>query len=127
MKRRRQAGFTLVEVLVALAIVTIAFAAIMGLLTQAVDTTTLLSQRNYALWIAQNRLAELHSTQAWPAVGNQQGEVQLAQRDWQWRQETQATADASLRRVIVTVHAQGQDNELIRLVAALQQPPPSKR
>ena len=126
MRPTAQTGFTLVEVLVALAIVTIAFAAIMGLLAQAVDTTTLLSQRNYALWVAQDRLAQLHSSQAWPSVGSQQGKATLAQREWHWQQQTEATADASLRRVIVTVRTEDGDNDLIRLVAALRQPPAKK-
>ena len=54
---RRQRAFTLVEILVALAILAIALTAGMRALAQATDTATALKARTLALWVAQNRLA----------------------------------------------------------------------
>ncbi|NDP43784.1 MAG: type II secretion system minor pseudopilin GspI, partial [Aromatoleum sp.] len=50
-------GFTLIEILVALAILAVALAAGMRAVAQSSDSATLLKQRTLALWVAQNRLA----------------------------------------------------------------------
>ena len=55
MKRVR--AFTLIEVLVALAIVAVALAAGMRALAQSADGASSLKARTLALWVAQNRLA----------------------------------------------------------------------
>ena len=51
-------GFTLVEVLVALALLAVALAAGMRALAQAADGAGTLKARTLALWVAQNRLAQ---------------------------------------------------------------------
>ena len=62
----RARGFTLVEVLVALAVLAIALAAVMRAMAQAVDTTVSLREHSVALWVAQNRLMEHEMRQDWP-------------------------------------------------------------
>ena len=57
MKRTRAPGFTLIEVLVALAIVAVALSAGMRALAQGADGASSLKARTLALWVAENRLA----------------------------------------------------------------------
>ena len=59
-------GFTLVEILVALAILAVALAAGMRAVAQSADGATLLKQRTLALWVAQNRLAAAQLATPWP-------------------------------------------------------------
>ena len=66
-------GFTLVEILVALAVVAVALAAGMRAVAQAADGATLLKQRTLALWVAQNRLAAAQLAVAWPTLGSARG------------------------------------------------------
>ena len=54
--RKKQLGFLLVEILVALAILAIPLAAITRAVSQAIDTTAALRDRSIALWVAQDRL-----------------------------------------------------------------------
>ena len=54
---RRTRAFTLIEVLVALAIVAVALAAGMRALAQSADGATSLKMRTLALWVAENPLA----------------------------------------------------------------------
>ena len=65
----RARGFTLVEILVALAIVAVALTAGMRALAQAADSATALKARTLALWVAQNRLAAAQIATPWPALG----------------------------------------------------------
>ncbi len=65
----RPRGFTLVEILVALAIIAVALAAGMRALAQSADSATALKARTLALWVAQNRLAAAQVATPWPAAG----------------------------------------------------------
>ena len=55
----RTRGFTLVEVLVALAIVALGSAAVMTALSTGSQSTSRLRERSYAEWVALNRLTEI--------------------------------------------------------------------
>src|SRR5256885_498304 len=57
MIRRASRGFTLIEILVALAIIAVALAAGLRALSQSIDSAGALKQRTLALWVAQNRIA----------------------------------------------------------------------
>ena len=54
-----QAGFALIEVLVGLAVLSIALIAGLKAIASAADTQLVLSQRTQALWSADNALADL--------------------------------------------------------------------
>lgn len=71
MRRRSlvQDGFTLIEVLIALAIVSIALAAALRALGVSATGAERLQQHALALQAAGNRLAELRLTRAFPPVG----------------------------------------------------------
>ena len=96
-------GFTLVEVLVALAVLAIALAAIMRSLGQAIDTTATLRERNMALWVAQNRLAEHEMRRSWPAVDTIDGDTEMGGARWFWREQVSTTPEAEIRRIEITV------------------------
>src|SRR5271154_6749398 len=91
--RPRERGFTLIEVLVALAIVAIGMAAVLGALTSSASTVLYMRDKTLAQWIALNHIAEqrLQMTpgQA-PQTGNSDGDVDYAGQKWHWRQETVA-------------------------------------
>jgi general secretion pathway protein I len=79
-------GFTLVEVLVALAIVALGSAAVMTALGTGSQSTSRLRERSYAEWVALNRLAEIRVSREWPLASNELGEETMAGQRWQWRQ-----------------------------------------
>lgn len=96
-------GFTLLEVLIALAVVAIAVAAILhGIGTGATHTTDLQTRR-LASWVAQNHLAELRLRRQWPAVQQTTGTTRMAGHTWRWRQTVSQTQAAGIRRVDVNV------------------------
>lgn len=67
---RRRAGFTLLEVLVALAVVSIALAAGLRAAGVLTDNAERLSDVMAAQWCADNQLTELRLRRAFPGVGD---------------------------------------------------------
>jgi general secretion pathway protein I len=99
----RNGGFTLIEVLVALAIIAVALAAGLRAVAQSTDSATLLKQRTLALWVAQNRLAEAQLTPGGPAEGAREGDATQAGSRFRWREAVSRTPNASFRKIELTV------------------------
>jgi len=99
----RQRAFTLVEMLVALAVVAVALTAGMRALAQSADGAGTLKARTLALWVAQNRLAAAELAQALPPTGARTGEATQAGLAFVWRETVGATPNPSFRRVDVEV------------------------
>jgi general secretion pathway protein I len=103
---RRSVGFTLIEVLVALAIVAIGMAAVLGALTSSASTVLYMRDKTLAQWVALNHIAEQRlQNQAGqvPQVGKSDGDVDYAGSKWHWHQEIVATAVQGMIRMDVRV------------------------
>jgi len=96
-------GFTLLEVLVAIAFLAIAFSAVARLYGDNINTVVHLRQKTLAHWIAQNIAQEVTLEQSLPAAGAHSGTVQMANTDWYWRLQIAATGDAEVRRLQIEV------------------------
>ena len=105
MKPNRHGGFTLLEVLVALAILAVTMAAVGRAASSGVQHVEAMRVRVLADWVAQNRLA-LHAARGdWLPVGIQNGEEEQAGRKYAWREEIIATPNPTLRRIVVNVYS----------------------
>jgi general secretion pathway protein I len=102
----RARGFTLVEVMVALAIVAIALPALLMALYRQIDDTAYLRDKTLAEMVAANQLAQLRlviaSTRSL-TTGKDNGTAQLADRDWYWWIETTSTEQANYFRIAISV------------------------
>jgi general secretion pathway protein I len=113
----RARGFTLIEILVAVAVLAIALSAILAGMTHYASTAGRLKQKTIALWVAHNRLTELELQSAPPATGNSDGEVSMANQKWKWLVEVKSTPDPRLRRVDIRVQANETEGTLATLSA----------
>lgn len=94
-------GFTLIEVLVALAILAVAAAGLIGAAERHVDTIRALERRTAALWVAENHVAELTvSSEAMPATAQQ---VEMLGRIWSVQISRRASDDPDLDAMRISV------------------------
>ncbi len=101
-RMRPERGFTLIEVLVALAIVTIGMAALLGALSSSADSVGYLRDKTLAEWVALNRVAEVRLSLQRPTKGKTSGDVEMAGRHWTWQQEVLETEIKGILRVDVS-------------------------
>ena len=100
---RRGRGFTLLEVLVALAIFAVVAASVLSASARSLKTAARLEDKTFATWLADNRLQEIQLADAPPVEGREQGEESYAGRRWLWQSEVQGTSEPSMLRVTVHV------------------------
>ena len=117
--RCRQKGLTLIEVLVALAIFTVAAAAMMGNIIASTQAEDQLRIRTYAYWVAQNRMAKVELEPHWPSVGIKSGEAdKMMGSEWHWQMKVIDTSAQDLRRVDIEIRREAeQENADARLTA----------
>jgi general secretion pathway protein I len=100
-------GFTLLEVLVALAILALSAAAVLRQTQLGVQHQQRLELKSAALWIADDALSSLSLSSNFLPVGRSVRTLSLQGQDWEVTTEVSATPDANLRRVVVSVAIAG--------------------
>jgi len=103
-------GFTLIEVLVALAIVAVGMAAVLGALSSSADTISYLRDKTFANWVALNEIAQVRISGQLPAPGKTDGDTDFGGRKWHWHQEVTTTQVPGMVRMEVSVRPGDSDS-----------------
>jgi general secretion pathway protein I len=96
-------GFTLVEVLVALAIVALGLVATFGQMNQSATAASRLREKTLASWVAMNELTKLRLSGEFPGVGTRSDDIEMANQRWHYEIRISETEGDYLRRADVTV------------------------
>ena len=122
---RRTKGFTLLEVMVALAVVALALAAATSAVSGNIRNASGLQQRTYAHWVAMNKLTEMQLAKQWPATKTTRGSSLMARQEWYWSTKVTKTPDGFdlIRKVDISVRLNEDDeSSLIMLTGFIGRP-----
>lgn len=112
-----QRGFTLMEILIALAIIAIVLGALVQAAGSSASNASRLRDKTVAQWVASNRLAELQVSGTFPDTGSRTGESEMLGQVWHWKTRVQKVEDEDLRRVDVEIRKSADGKNPIVTVA----------
>ncbi len=96
-------GFTLIEVMLAMAVFSIAGIAILGTADTNARNLGYLESKIIASWVASNQLVEASLDNSWPPKNNKKDKVEMAGREWSWQQKIIKTTDNDMRAIVMEV------------------------
>lgn len=99
----RNDGFTLIEMLVALAIFSLAALALMRLEGATVSNTARLQDQALAQMVARNIAVETMTDPVAPAFGEARGETVNAGRKWLWTRRTARSPEPRIQQILIQV------------------------
>lgn len=102
-RRSTNRGFTLLEVLVAMAILSLGMIAVFGAMSQSLDATVRLRDKTLAHWIAINQITELQVTGEYPGAGKRRDQVDMANQEWVYDMTIADVPQIDMRRIDITV------------------------
>tara|TARA_B100001063_G_scaffold241808_1_gene269343 strand:+ start:1581 stop:1967 length:387 start_codon:yes stop_codon:yes gene_type:complete len=100
---KKNSGFTLIEVLIALAIVSISLGALISISSQDISRAEKMQKNMIANWVAQNQLTEHRLSNKKIKVGTTRGSTLFAKYDWEWEVSVSKTNVDKLYRMDVIV------------------------
>ena len=115
MSRKGSKGFTLIEIMVALAIIVIAMGAIIENTTASNINAQYLRDKTVAGWIAMNQITLVRARRQWSAGSSKQGEVEMAGQQWVWKIDFIKTDDVNMKRLNVQVSKLDEEKPLVTL------------
>ena len=120
----KNSGFTLLEIMIALAVFAIVSAALVKNTALAVKQTRVIEEKSIAYWVAENQLAQMRATprtpDSFPNSGSSTSTVSMADRDWNVTVDVVSTENKDVRRVEVHVYPENEpDHAAATLVGFL--------
>jgi len=104
-------GFTLLEVMLAMAVFAVAGVALLGVSDNNSRHISYLEEKMFANWVASNQLVNVSLSEDWPLKNNRKGEEEMAGRKWYWQQKIIKTDNKEIVAVVMEVRL-AQDAEL---------------
>lgn len=97
-------GFTLMEVLVALAVLAISLAAVSKSMNAYIENAIYLRDKTLAHWIAMNKITELRLQSTFFSIGESRGKSLMSNREWTWELKVSPTIDPDLRQLDISIY-----------------------
>jgi len=111
--RSRLTGFTLLETLIALAVISLALGAAIRASAFGAERARDLQQRTLGGWVAINVVNEILATRSFPELGATEGKSMMGGFEFSWVREVGPTPNLSFRRMEVKVSPTGHPEEIV--------------
>lgn len=110
---RNKAGMTLIEVLIALAVIGIALTAVIKAASQNIRGTGYLQNKTIALWVGQEVMtsAQLGVIKLPDDADGKTSTTTMLNQDWFWQASETATGNVRIKKIRVRVYAREPKNE----------------
>ncbi len=119
----RTRGFTLLEVMVALAVIAIGLGAVITEASRNISNASLLQDKTLGHWIASNKSVEMQVSKEWPSTGEQKEDVEMAGREWHLTLKIIDTLDERVKRMDVEVRTDAaSERPIAKVISYLGQP-----
>ena len=115
-------GFTLIEILIALAVVSLSLIAAINSNNIVIKNTGRLEDKTLAHLVTMNKVAELRLEKQWIELGVKRGKSKLAGREWLWLTKAEKTIDPNLRKVEIQVRLEKNDDAIDNIFVFLAKP-----
>lgn len=96
-------GFTLIEVMIALAVVAIGLLATLNAANQEIRGASLTQDKMTAYWLMQNKMAEIRLEITWPSIKQNKGTDTIFGQSWRWQTDTKKTDNPKIRKVKISL------------------------
>jgi len=125
-KYNKNKGFTLLEVLVALAVLSIAMIPLVKTPVAIASNQSYLKAKTFAEYVALNKIAEIHLDRKFPPLGTKKGSELMAGREWFWKSKIIKANSLfkNIRRIELTVYDSEDDDssEIIKIISLVGKP-----
>jgi len=102
---KKNAGFTLIEVMVALTIIAISLGALLSTSGSQASSVGYLKHKTLAHWVAVNELTQIRIAKEFPDLGDKKGSTEMANNEWYWIRTSKETEDKDARQITFTMYA----------------------
>jgi general secretion pathway protein I len=103
--KQKQVGLTLIEVLIALAIMSIAMTAIIKATSQNIRSTAYLQNKTMALWVGKQIMNEVRlGLLILPKSSETKEKTLLLEREWTWQAKRSETPNKRIDKIEVEVY-----------------------
>lgn len=109
----QDSGFSLIEAMVAMAVLAIAAVGIIAAAQAHIDTVRGLERRASAQWVAENALVEAEA--GLPDGGSSGRDQTMLAWHWQVRRVLQSSDDPDMRQIVIEVRAPGEASPTVSL------------
>jgi general secretion pathway protein I len=111
-----QRGFTLMEVLVAMVILSMGLLAVIKVVSEVSISASQLQDKTYAQWVALNKVAEMRLQTTWPPIGKTDGDSEMAGQTWHWVMQVESTDDKDVRKLEVAVNPESEKDSKVATI-----------
>ena len=116
-------GFTLIEVMVALAVFAVVAVALVRNTTSALQQSAAIENRTVAWWLAENEMTGLRilprTDENYPGIGVSREQLEIGGIEWEVETAVEGTENEYVRRIVVSVYKNRSDEADAELVGFL--------